>query len=486
MMPKIVILPTDLVIALLMLAIVGYAFAVSRSEELKERWRYVFSQSGALISMTILAVFLSVAAVDSVHYREVIDRNGQEAVYDVTARSLLDDLLPDRAMQQEKSYSAPLAVMSFEKHSGIKDGVPVRDFEPLNAGSHLADRSESLGDILARAAIGLLAGALASLLCAAGFIAYAVMRRKRPASALFTSDEFRSQRIVWLTLSLLLLIAGAVFSLWPYYHVLGTDQTGNDILYQALKSIRTALVIGTLATASMLPFAVVLGISAGFFKGRVDDVIQYIYTTLSSIPSVLLIAASVLMIQVFIDAHPGLYETGLERSDMRLMMLSLIIGMTGWATLARLLRAETLKISQMDYVQAARAFGAGSFTIMRRHIFPNVIHIVLIVAVLDFSSMVLYEAVLSYVGVGVDPTTYSFGSMINAGRLELSRTPVIWWNLASAFAVMLALVLSANVFAGVVRDAFDPRRSLAGSIRKNVNNSVDKTENAVEKEGAHA
>ena len=83
--------------------------------------------------------------------------------------------------------------------------------------------------------------------------------------------------------------------------------------------------------------------------------------------------------------------------------------------------------------------------------------IILIVAVLDFSGIVLYEAVLSYVGVGVDPTTHSFGSMINAGRLELSRTPVVWWNLCAAFTFMLTLVLSANLFASAVREAFDPR-----------------------------
>ena len=84
---------------------------------------------------------------------------------------------------------------------------------------------------------------------------------------------------------------------------MGTDQTGNDVLYQAFKSVRTALVIGTLATLTTLPFAVVLGICAGFFKGWVDDLIQYLYTTLSSIPSVLLIAASVLMIQVLSLIH---------------------------------------------------------------------------------------------------------------------------------------------------------------------------------------
>ncbi len=190
---------------------------------------------------------------------------------------------------------------------------------------------------------------------------------------------------------------------------------------------------------------------------RVDDAIQYLYTVLSSIPSVLLIAAFVLMIQVFIDKNPQMFETGLERADIRLFLLAAILGITGWAGLARLLRAETLKLTELDYVQAARAFGVPDRGIMRRHILPNVMHVVLIVAVLDFSSLVLYEAVLSYVGVGVDPTTNSFGTMINSARTELSRDPAVWWNLLAAFAFMVAFVLSMQLFASAVREAFDPR-----------------------------
>jgi peptide/nickel transport system permease protein len=94
---------------------------------------------------------------------------------------------------------------------------------------------------------------------------------------------------------------------------------------------------------------------------------------------------------------------------------------------------------------------------MGRHILPNVMHLVLIVTVLDFSGLVLYEAVLSYVGVGVDPNSYSFGSMINLARSEMSREPAVWWNLATAFGFMLALVLAANLFADALREAFDPR-----------------------------
>ena len=108
-------------------------------------------------------------------------------------------------------------------------------------------------------------------------------------------------------------------------------------------------------------------------------------------------------------------------------------------------------------MQAAQAFGVSDARIMRRHIFPNVAHLMLIVTVLDFSALILYEAVLSYVGVGVDPSMHSFGGMINLARSEMSRDPVVWWSFASAFGFMVALVLVANLFADGVRDAFDPR-----------------------------
>jgi peptide/nickel transport system permease protein len=94
---------------------------------------------------------------------------------------------------------------------------------------------------------------------------------------------------------------------------------------------------------------------------------------------------------------------------------------------------------------------------MGRHILPNVMHIVLIAVVMDFSGLVLAEAVLSYIGIGVDPSTISFGTMINTARLELAREPVVWWSLMAAFAFMFVLVLAANLFSDAVRDAFDPR-----------------------------
>jgi peptide/nickel transport system permease protein len=239
--------------------------------------------------------------------------------------------------------------------------------------------------------------------------------------------------------------------------VLGTDKVGQDVLYLALKSIRTGLLIGTLTTLVLLPIAILLGILAGYAGGWIDDLIQYVYTTINSIPGVLLIAAAVLMMQVIIDTHPSWFSTSAERADARLLALCLILGMTSWTGLARLMRGETLKLRELDYVQAARTFGVSRLAIMLRHILPNLMHIVVISLVMDFSGLVLAEAVLSYVGVGVDPATISFGTMINAARLELAREPMVWWSLVAAFAFMFALVLAANLFADAVRDAFDPR-----------------------------
>jgi peptide/nickel transport system permease protein len=122
-----------------------------------------------------------------------------------------------------------------------------------------------------------------------------------------------------------------------------------------------------------------------------------------------------------------------------------------------LLRGETLKLREMEYIQAAHAFGVSHWRIISRHILPNVMHIVLIATVMDFSGLVLAEAVLSYVGVGVDPSMISFGTMINAARLEMAREPMVWWTLLSAFGFMFLLVLSANLFADSVQKALDPR-----------------------------
>ena len=256
----------------------------------------------------------------------------------------------------------------------------------------------------------------------------------------------------------MIIIATYIKLISPHYHILGTNKIGGDVLYETIKSIRTGLIIGTLTTLVMLPFAILLGTEAGYFGGWRDDLIQYVYTTLSSIPSVLLITASVLSLQLYIANHPNLFATLENRADARLLALCIILGITSWTSLCRLLRAETLKLREMDYVKASVAMGVRNVMIIWRHIVPECAPHYFDNRRTKLSALVLAEAVLSYVGVGVDPITPSWGNMINSSfSLDLAREPVVWWPLFAAFILMFTLVLAANLFADAVTDAFDPR-----------------------------
>jgi peptide/nickel transport system permease protein len=466
-MPKFVLLWTDAAMWLLAFAMLGYTLLVLRRPGLAANWKKVFRDAAALSSAVVLLLCLGLTLLDSVHFRPLLPAApGAEAAgpaFDTRTRSLLDALLGRLVESREATYSRPLSYVGFTKESVEVNGVVQRIAPRLKfGGAHLADpASQWLGDLAWRTVAGVLLGLGGAVLLSLALLALVGRSAGRSlwqgVRATWHGEGQIPWRVVCWTLAALGLLAGPAFMLAGHYHVLGTDLTGNDVLYQALKSIRTAFVIGTLATVATLPLAVGLGILAGYFRGWVDEVIQYLYTVLSSVPNVLLIAACVLMVQVFIDKNPDLFETGAERADLKLFLLCAVLGLTGWAGLCRLLRGETLKLRELEYVQAAHAFGVPHARIMRRHIFPNVAHLMLIVTVLDFSSLILYEAVLSYVGVGVDPSMNSFGGMINLARSEMSRDPVVWWSFAAAFGFMVALVLAANLFADGVRDAFDPR-----------------------------
>lgn len=439
---------TDVLLWLLVAAVLAYAWYCRRRPHLAAPWKRVFQSKAAVVSAVLVAAYVLIGLADSLHYRPRLPAAGAGGApaYSVEVLSVLDLALSHLRERRERTYSAPLATRAYAMEQMQVDGKTARDFPRLRyGGAHLKDESDHAGDVAARIALGFIPTALAAVL-----IGLAVRRLRR-----------RNAEVPWqsggATLLVLLAILFPVAFLAQHYHVLGTDKVGQDVLYQALKSIRVSLVIGTLTTLVLLPVGIALGIMAGYFRGWIDDVIQYVYTTLNSIPGVLLIAAAVLMMQVVIDRNADLFPTAAQRADFRLLILCAILGLTSWTGLARLLRGEALKLSQLEYIQAAHAFGVRDGRILSRHILPNVAHIVIIATVMDFSGFVLAEAVLSYVGVGVDPATTSFGTMINGARLEMGREPIVWWSLAAAFAFMFALVLAANLFADAVRDGFDPR-----------------------------
>ena len=452
-----IVLWTDALVFLLVAAIVGFAFYTRGKEHLLGPWREVARKPLGVSAFMILLVYVAVGLLDSIHFRPQSQNNDGAIV------SALDVVLTDLRTATEKTYSRPFAVHLLAKETIEGEGGQTTRAFPrlLHGGAHLSSAETRATDIARRIAAAAAAAVMLWALTAAAITLLLARRDGATVAATAGSIWHGGRELPWRSIFatyIFILLAVFFFAATAgKYHVLGTDKVGEDVLYQAIKSIRTGLVIGTFTTLIMLPFAVLLGITAGYFKGWVDDVIQYTYTTLNSIPGVLLIAAAVLVMLAYMETHPDLFTTSAQRADFRLLFLCVILGVTSWTGLCRLLRAETLKLGELEYVQAAEALGVGRLNIILRHILPNVMHIILITVVLDFSGLVLAEAVLSYLNIGVDPTMYSWGNMINSSRLELAREPIVWWSFLAAFLFMFLLVLSANLFSDAVRDAFDPR-----------------------------
>jgi peptide/nickel transport system permease protein len=416
----------------------------------REYWqvavRQLMAQRLAMVSFGILCLYGTVGLLDTLHFRT------HATAGDI--RSLLDVFCASLVQRSEETYSAPFAIHLYTKETVLlPDGRQIRVRPRLQyAGQHLQSPGERRADIQER----LLRGGAWGLLGGGGLLlgVRLLVRLCRRKAVEPRPRQFWKRCGFWVG-GFLLAVAVAVAEvvvLSAGYHILGTDKTGQDVFYIALKSVRTGLVIGTLTTLIVTPFAILFGVLAGYFGGLVDDVIQYVYTTLASIPGILLIAAAMLILQVGLTVKETLLS-----ADERLVYLCLIMGLTSWTDLCRLIRAEVFKLREIEYIQAADAFGVARTTIMLRHFVPNLMHLVLITVVLHFSGLVLAEAVLAYVGIGVDPSMHSWGNMINQARLELAREPVVWWNLLAAFVFMLGLVWPANIFGDALRDALDPR-----------------------------
>jgi peptide/nickel transport system permease protein len=228
---------------------------------------------------------------------------------------------------------------------------------------------------------------------------------------------------------------------YPGTHLLGTDILGRDVVYRALKGVRVALLIGAFTSLVVIPIALLFGVSAGFFGRRIDDGVFFAMTVLASVPSLLLLIALIMAL------------------GKGTVQVCIALGVTGWVHFCRIARGETLKLREADFVHAARALGASDTKIIFRHILPNIAHLIIITFALTFTGLVLSETILSYLGIGVDG---SWGQMIDQARNELSRTPIIWWNLAGASMLLFVLVLAVNTVADAMRDIADPRTRREG------------------------
>ncbi|CEG57307.1 ABC transporter permease [Legionella fallonii] len=419
-----------------------------RKRHIRMSFSIILQRPLAVSAGIVLLLFLTIGVLDSIHLNSVQDKTEN-------AESLLDKLLDPLGSSYEKTYSEPLALNMFVTETVVSEGLPKQIYPRLAYVPETIKTDADKDSVIKEVALRSL---LFSFLIVTGcWLLVIISKFCGGSSQIFKMNSSGVSALV--TLGILIFVVLLSYWLSRSFHVLGTGQIGQDIFYFTIKSVRTGLVIGLLTTLFMLPLALFLGVAAGYFGGIIDDIIQYIYTTLSSIPGVLLITASILSLQTYIASHPEQFTTLAQSADARLLALCFILGVTSWTSLCRLLRAEALKLREVDYVMAARAQGSNWFTIIRKHLLPNVMHIVVITLVLDFSFLVMAEAVLSYVGVGVSPMTISWGNMINGARLELARDPLVWWPMFAAFLLMFLLVLAINLFADAVRDAFDPHQS---------------------------
>lgn len=462
-----VILLTDALFFLLTAAIILFVWVAKNKPHLRRPWMQVLTRTTGVVSLTVILFYYSIAILDSLHFHPKLDRSqNSEHQYSSEILSVLDVLMTPMRTQVEKTFSAPLATQYLAKEMvQHEDGSVDMEYKRLvYGGSHLQNpAAEKKADLLY---LSLKGAVVAAVLWALLWLLIAFRLRKQwqlnvvqCIGKIARDDTIVPLRAVAITSGIIALLVAITALVGSQYHLFGTDKVGQDVFYQAVKSVRTGILIGSLTTLVMLPLAITLGAMAGYFKGWVDDVIQYIYTTLNSIPNVLLIAAAVLLLQVYMSNNAENFDSLTARADLRLLFLCLILGITSWTGLCRLLRAETFKLREMEYIQAARTVGLTNFTILSRHVMPNFMHIVIINVAIDFSGLVLAEAVLSYINIGVDPTMNSWGNMINQARLEMARDPLVWWSLTAAFVFMFTLVLFANLFADVVRDALDPRVS---------------------------
>ena len=218
--------------------------------------------------------------------------------------------------------------------------------------------------------------------------------------------------------------------------VFGTDIFGRSVFYKVIHGTRIAMSVGLVSALISVPIGIFFGAIAGYFGGRTDDLVVWFYTTLSSIPNIMLLIAITFVLGKGMAA------------------IYFALGITAWVGLARVIRGEFIKHKTRDYVVAATSLGASHFSRIFKHILPNVSHFVIINFSIQFVSAIKSEVILSFLGLGVQGQP-SWGVMIDDAKLELSRG--VWWQLAGATTAMFAIVLALNLLGDSLRDALDPK-----------------------------
>jgi ABC-type dipeptide/oligopeptide/nickel transport system permease subunit len=217
--------------------------------------------------------------------------------------------------------------------------------------------------------------------------------------------------------------------------LLGTDQLGRDTLSRLIFGGRVSLSVALLAVLGSSVLGVLLGLFAGFYRGRVDWLISTLVNVMLTFPFVLLALAVIAVL------GPSYWN------------LIIVLSITGWPVYTRVLRAQTLSLREREFVYAARILGAGDLRIIFRHLFPNVLNLLIVIASLQVAQMIILESFLSFLGLGVQPPVPSWGSMLGDGRLYMFDK---WWMATFPGLAIFVTTLAINVVGDGLRDLLDP------------------------------
>jgi len=233
-------------------------------------------------------------------------------------------------------------------------------------------------------------------------------------------------------------------------YVLGTDTFGRSVFQETLLATNTSMTVAFMANVIAVPLGMLLGAIAGYYGGWVDDAIIWLFTTLAAVPGIIRMIAIkfAFLDKVLFEGTP--FAINLDG----MAGLYIAIGITSWIGTCRLVRAETMKIRQLDYCLAARSIGTGRFSTLIRHVLPNVAHIGIINFSLGFQGAIGAEVTLSYLGLGVKDVP-SWGRMIDASKMDLLLGR--WWELTAALVPAFIVILAWNLFGDRLRDALDPK-----------------------------
>lgn len=218
----------------------------------------------------------------------------------------------------------------------------------------------------------------------------------------------------------------------------GADKWGQDVVLKTIKGAETSIIVGLISALLAVVIGTFLGAIAGYFSGWVDDVLNWFYNIFTSIPYLLLVLAIAAVLQ-----------------QKGILSIVLILGLTGWTGVFRLIRAEYMKHNSREYVLAAKAIGVSNTRRMFVHIFPNVSHIALVQMSILVVAFIKSEVILSFLGFGVPVGVVSWGSMLNEAQSELILGK--WWQLVAASVAMAVLVTAFSMFTDALRDALDPK-----------------------------